>query len=250
MNWLILRGLVREQRHWGDFRGELEESLRAHRADTQVHALDFPGFGSEASRESPYSIDAIVDDLRGRWLALSSGSNQKWGLLAVSLGGMVAMNWTSRYPMDFGRLVLINSSATGLSPLYKRLKPENYPAILSLFAEKDIARREKRILELTTNLRGADLDDRAKKHASFALKVRKKDALAQIVAAIRFRPPLRIETPVLVLASKGDQLVDYSCSEQIALRFKGKLELNDHANHDLPLDDPKWVIGHVTSWLA
>jgi pimeloyl-ACP methyl ester carboxylesterase len=250
MKWLILRGLVREQRHWGNYKQEFESFLRNTDPESQVHTLDFPGFGTEIARASPFSIDEIVDDLRARWQTLKAESEETWSLLAVSLGGMVAMNWTSRYPNDFKRLVLINSSATGLSPLHKRMKPTNYPRVLSLFLEGDLASRERKILEMTTNLKGEALQNRAKAHAGFALKVRKKDAFAQILAALRFKTPKVISVPMLVVGGKGDQLVDVSCSERIAQQFKGTLVTHPTANHDLALDEPNWLMEQILNWIT
>jgi pimeloyl-ACP methyl ester carboxylesterase len=249
MKWLILRGLIREQRHWGDFKRDFEAFLRKTDPAAEVHGLDFPGFGTEADRPSPFSIDGIVDDLRGRWQKLHRDPDEPWSLLAISLGGMVAMNWTSRHPGDFKRLVLINSSATGLSPLHKRMKPENYPHILSLFGVTDILSRERKILELTSNLRGEALEARARRHAGFAQKVRKRDAIAQIVSAIRFRPPGAIPVPLLVVSGRGDCLVDSSCSERIAEKFQGRLVTHETANHDLAIDDSRWLMEQIAFWL-
>ncbi len=250
MKWLILRGLVREQRHWGPFKAEFERYLQARDPSAAVHALDFPGFGTERARPSPFSIEEIVDDLRARWRALKTDPAEPWNLLAVSLGGMVAMSWVSRYPEDFGRLVLINSSARGLSPLHRRMKPENYPRVLALFLEQDIAARERKILEMTTNLSGKALLERADVHAAFALKVNRRDALAQICSAIRFRPPARIPVPLLVVGGKGDRLVDASCSERIAEKYRGKLVLHETANHDLALDEPRWLMEQIDAWIS
>ncbi len=250
MKWLILRGLVREQRHWGDFPEVLLSSLRQSHPEVQIHMLDFPGFGTESGRASPFSIDGIVDDVRARWLQLPKSADEPCFLLAVSLGGMVAMNWVSRYPSDFRGLALINSSATGLSPVTKRLKPENYPRILSLFASNNVEERERKILEMTTNLKGDSLLHLARKHAGFAKKVRKKDALAQIVSALRFKPPKEIRIPLIVLGGKKDGLVDVSCSVRIADRFGGRLELHETGNHDLATDDSPWIAGKLKHWMA
>ena len=252
MKWLILRGLVREQRHWGMFRADFERMLKQTDPMAEVHAIDFPGFGTESHRPSPASISEIVDDLRSRWRSLSTGTKEApepWGLLAISLGGMVAMNWTSRYPGDFQRLVLINSSATGLSPLYKRMKPSNYPHIFGLFFQRDLFSREKKILELTTNLKGEALETRARWNTEIAKEIRQADAAAQILSALRFKTPKAIPVPTLVLSSKGDTLVDYSCSERIAHRFGARLAIHDTGNHDLSIDAPEWIAAEVTAWL-
>jgi len=248
MKWLILRGLVREQKHWGNFPVEFERGLKEKDPEAKVYCLDAPGFGTEHARPSPTSISGIVDDFRSRWQRLRS-PNDEWCLLAISLGGMIAMDWTSRYPQDFKKAVLINSSVGGLSPIHHRMRPVNYPVIASLFAIRDLAKREEKILSLTTNLTSDQIKEKARIQAQFAKPIRKKDAAAQIFAATRFRPPARIEIPVLVLAAKGDQLVNYSCSEQIAKHFGAQIIYHDTANHDLSTDDPEWISAQVRNWV-
>src|SRR5438552_440235 len=94
--WLLLRGLAREQRHWGRFRPELSARLPP---GAEIHCLDLPGTGTEHLRGSPANIAAIAEDVRERWLGLRGEG--PWGLLAVSLGGMVAMEWCAAHPADF-----------------------------------------------------------------------------------------------------------------------------------------------------
>jgi len=61
-NWLILRGLAREQRHWGPFVDIFEAKVPGSR----VHTLDLPGVGTECQRDSPATVAGIVSDLRER----------------------------------------------------------------------------------------------------------------------------------------------------------------------------------------
>src|SRR5205814_3692341 len=64
--WLLLRGLAREQRHWGAFLPALQAAL----PDARVHCLDLPGAGTEHARTSPANARSIAEDVRQRWLAL------------------------------------------------------------------------------------------------------------------------------------------------------------------------------------
>src|SRR4051812_21219811 len=112
--WLLLRGLAREQRHWGAFPSALARTCDDARG-ADIHCLDLPGTGTEFARRSPSSIRGIVADLRRRWLALD-GHDGPAHLLAVSLGGMVAMQWCADHPDDFAGVVLVNTSAADLSP--------------------------------------------------------------------------------------------------------------------------------------
>lgn len=249
MNWLLIRGLVREQRHWGSFPADFEAAFRELHPEAKVDTIDFPGFGSERHRPSPFSIDEIVDDMRARFLKKNEIS-KPWNLFSISLGGMVALNWVSRYPEDFERLVLVNSSLRDLSPIHHRLKPKNYPKIASLFFEKDRRAREREILRLTSNLTREALETKADTNAEFAEHIRKRDALAQMIAAMRFKSPQGLRLPLLVLCSEQDQLVHFGCSEKIAEKFGAEIRRHKNANHDLSLDAPEWILSETKAWVS
>ena len=229
----------------------LETGLREKDPSAKVFCLDLPGFGTEAHQHSPRSVSGIVENLRERWMKLKraqSAENQDWSLFAVSLGGMVSLQWCSDHPYDFKKLVLTNSSLSGLNPIHQRLRPTNYPTIISLLMSSDVAAREKKILKMTTNLKPDALEMRAKIHTDFALPVRKSDAISQIYAGSRFKAPKKVITPILVLNSLGDRLVNPICSESIAKRYGAPLISHPTGNHDLPTDDPHWIVEQVRNW--
>ena len=58
-HWLFLRGLSREQAHWGEFIKRCERELGWY-----CHAVDLPGFGSEHLRKSPLTMSEIRRDIR------------------------------------------------------------------------------------------------------------------------------------------------------------------------------------------
>ena len=105
MSWLLLRGLSREKRHWRSF----PEQLAAASAGERVLCLDLPGFGTEHARLSPWSMARITDDVRARFLVERGGD--RWSVLGISLGGMVALDWCARHGGDFERCVTVNTSA-------------------------------------------------------------------------------------------------------------------------------------------
>jgi pimeloyl-ACP methyl ester carboxylesterase len=248
MKWLILRGLVREQRHWHEFKGILENKLKSIDPKAEVHALDMAGFGTEVDRVSPKTISGIVDDIRERWLKLKTNPEDQWGILAVSLGGMVAAQWTSHYPNDFVKAVLINSSMSGLSPLHERMIPKNYPKVFQLLLSKNLVQREKTILSMTTNFTREKIQSRAEKQAPYGEKVNRFNALFQIMAAVRFKAPQKIRVPMLVLVADGDSLVSPRCSDAIARQYQAKIIRHPTANHDLAGDDPDWIAQQVCEW--
>jgi pimeloyl-ACP methyl ester carboxylesterase len=72
------------------------------------------------------------------------------------------------------------------------------------------------------------------------------NALRQLWAAARYRAPLtKPQVPLLLLASRGDGLVDPRCSLAIAQRWACEIAMHPWAGHDLPLDDADWVVQQV-----
>jgi pimeloyl-[acyl-carrier protein] methyl ester esterase len=51
--------------------------------------------------------------------------------------------------------------------------------------------------------------------------------------------------PKLILCSKADRLVHYTCSEDIAKTWNCQIEHHNQAGHDLPLDDTNWIINQI-----
>jgi pimeloyl-ACP methyl ester carboxylesterase len=152
-NWLLLRGLMREQRHWEGFPARLQRCF----PDARVILADLPGFGREYHKSSPSRIPDITDWLREHWQAERSRGPLK--LLALSLGGMVALDWARRYPAEVSAVVLINSSLAGISPFYHRLRPSVYwPLLKWCLWQRDPLRQEATILQLTSQYFADDLD--------------------------------------------------------------------------------------------
>lgn len=244
-HWLLLRGLTREARHWGAF-----PEVLARKLDAQVTTLDLPGAGTENQRAAPTTIPATTDDLRDRFVAQRTGA-EAWGLLAVSMGGMVALDWCHRHGADFSRLVLINSSAGNVSPPHHRLRLAMVPSLVRTLRTEDRVLRERRVLEMTTN-GAAPIDATAEAWARFAEErpLGRGVVYRQLYAALRFRAPERIGVPLLVLASARDRFTDPRCSQKIAARYGAPIELHPSAGHDLPLEDPAWITERIGGWLG
>src|SRR5690606_18791937 len=86
MNLLLLRGLIRDHRYWGEF----PSRLQTHAPHLKVHFLDLPGVGTENERECPDTITAIRVDLAKRFhekIAQGKLPKGPWSLLAISMGG-------------------------------------------------------------------------------------------------------------------------------------------------------------------
>jgi pimeloyl-ACP methyl ester carboxylesterase len=247
MHWLLLRGLAREQRHWGDFPLVFARAL----PHTTAHCLDLPGAGTEHRRRSPDTIATIADDVRTRWLALRHAHPGPWGLFGMSLGGMIAMDWCASHPADFARVVLASTSAGDLSRPWRRFGLAILPRAVRVLAGRDAVRRERGILTMTTEL-VANADAIAADWACYPddRPMARTNVLRQLRAASVFRAPPRLDVPTLVMAGAGDRMTDPSCSRRLAARFGAPLVVHPAAGHELCLDAPTWVTGEIASWLG
>jgi len=241
MRWLLLRGLGREIGHWGRFRQCLEQ------LGEQLEFLDLPGAGTERARKVPLSIRQMVEDLRAR-----RGANEPTGLIAVSLGGMIALDWPVRYPAEILRLVIINSSTSSVAWPWERLSPASLATSLCFLLTREDERKETMTLRLTTNLRARALEARAREWAQVRhmRPVRAASVFRQLIAAARFRLESLPSCPILVVRSLGDRLVDPICSERLAKRLGAELLTHPSGGHDLSTDEPDWLAEKIVSWGA
>jgi pimeloyl-ACP methyl ester carboxylesterase len=246
MNWLLLRGLAREQRHWGRFPALLGAQLPGDR----VFCLDLPGTGTEHQRQSPASIAGITADLRARFLALKAQHPGPWRLLGVSLGGMVAMHWCATWQDDFAAVVLINTSAADVSVPWRRMRLAVVPQVLRALVSSDEEARSLRVLQVTARLVERP-EQVAREWARLQLEspVSRVTVLRQLFAAGRFRAPKHLTPAVLVIAAARDPLCDPDCPRRLSSRFHAPLLTHPKAGHDLALDDPEWLAAQVRTWV-
>jgi pimeloyl-ACP methyl ester carboxylesterase len=242
--WIFLRGLVREQRHWGRFVAQFQSVMPG----VQVVTLDLPGNGALHTQPSPTTVRGMVQSCRQQLQALAVPG--PYYLLAMSMGGMVAAQWSADHPDELTAQVLINTSMRPLSPVYQRLRVGNYAALLGLLLGRASGMQwERAILRMTTN---APHDDVLTHWVQWRTQypVSRLNALRQLWAAAWFRVSLATpRVPTLILASRQDHLVSVRCSERLAAQWQAPLRLHPTAGHDLPLDDGVWVatqICHVT----
>ncbi len=242
---VLLRGLTRGRGHWAWFADELQRSLGSQR----VCFIDLPGNGDENQLTSPLSISENLGFLRERIKDLNLA--QPFHLLAISMGGMVAYEWSRQYPEELRSLALINSSFRGISSWHRRLRPSAYPDLARIFLTPNLSQVEWGVLRLVVN----DPDIRSKAYKcilpySMKYSVSRKNFIRQILAASRFRAEGKPPIPTLLMASRKDRLVSYKCSEAASERWGVALQLHSEAGHDLPLDDSPWVLKTYTEFLT
>lgn len=240
--WVLLRGLAREARHWGRFPALLERQLPSGDA---VLALDLPGNGALSRARSPWSIEGMAAAARRQ--RAERDARAPCVLVTLSLGGMVALEWAAQAPQEVEACILINTSAGGLSPPWQRMRPRRWPAGIRSLVPGRVDARE-RAIHAMTSARPADPAVLAQ-WVDYARSqpVTATNMLRQVVAAARFRgtrPPV----PTLLLASHGDRLVSPECSRVMARAWQLALREHPWAGHDLPLDDPDWILEQVARW--
>ena len=245
MLWIFLRGLTRETAHWGSFPADFEQALPG----SKVICLDLPGNGELHHITSPMSISKMVTYCRDE--LIRRGHPPPYFLLAMSLGAMVATEWSYRGAGEVKGCVLMNISLGKFSPFYRRMRPRNYLPLLRLvLLIRDPEETERIILQLTSNQaaqRAQVIDDWVQTRIKHP--VSQANALRQVVAALRYRVCSRVPaTDMLILCSKQDSLVHVDCSLVIASHWKCPVQLHLFAGHDLAFDDPNWVIEKVQQW--
>jgi pimeloyl-ACP methyl ester carboxylesterase len=241
--WVLLRGLMRESRHWGDFPQLLQNSL----AGQVIVTLDFPGNGSLHEEASLSSVALMADYCHAQMA--KSGYAPPYRVLALSLGAMAALAWSRRHPTEVEKLVLINTSIAPYSPFYHRLRPKNYASLILFLLAGSASRREKLILRLTSAKDRSGLWAQWIRYAQ-EYPITQANILRQLFAAMSYRDdPTPPSVPVLLLAAEKDELVNVLCSQLLAEQWDCNICLHASAGHDLPLDDPFWVVQKINEWL-
>ena len=237
--WVLLRGLMRESRHWGDFIAKAQ----ARWPNDQIITIDWPGNGVLYQQTSLSRISDMVAHIR-HTLAGHSGP---YYVLAISLGGMAAVEWCNTYPDEIAACILINTSLRPINPFYQRLRPQSYPDLLRLLFS-DAATKEAIILSLTSQSRpAAALQDWISYQQQYP--VARSNILRQLAAAMRYRAR-KPKVPLLLLSGGQDQLVSPACSATLAQKWQVPCKVHPLAGHDLPLDDSDWILAEINHYLA
>ena len=243
----LLIGLTKETRHWSeDFLKAIKEQLHPK----EIHLVELPGAGKLLHKKSPATISKIVDEARSH---VSFHPERKRLVVAISMGGMVAWEWVTRYPNDFEGMVMINSSLAGVSPTFKRLQPKALVDFFKIAATPKGEVKEKLVLDLCSN----HPENSKKIHPhwtklSLEANMPLPNVLNQLLAAMKFRPKKIPHIPLLVVAAKHDRLAHYSCSEQIANLTKSKFVLCEDktVGHAFHVDAPEFLVTEIKTWLS
>ncbi len=238
--FVLVRGLLREARHWGSFRDILQQEYPA----SQILTPDIPGNGCLHRLTSPDSISEMTDSLRQQ-----IPEHKQLVLIGISMGGMIALDWSQRYPAEVHCAIIINSSLRKVAPFYKRLRWQVYPTVIKMLMLSGAA-RQRVILNLTSN-RYIDNPkllyswQRWQRQYPISLASIKNQLLAAAGFSLCTRPP----QPILIVSSKADRLVDYRCSLYLQHLWHTDYQHHNSAGHDIALDEPVWLVHIIQHWL-
>lgn len=236
----LLRGLARESGHWDP------EFISLMQSQYDLIWLDYPGCGPFLNDSFPKTPDELLLQLNKQ-----IHTTEKIFLVAVSLGGMVALKWAEKFPEKFSGIVLVNSSMADLNPFYQRLKPQAILALLQASTQYNTPAAETRIVNLISN----HSEKRAKTIERWIeiAKLRpmsKRNALRQLAMAAKFRSPKApLKVPMQILVSENDRLASAKCSQQIAVKYAAPIAIHATGGHDLMIDDPQWVSEQIQAFI-
>lgn len=243
IHWVLLRGLARETRHWGGFPKLLKNKCAG------VTTIELPGIGTRFKDDPPWKLENYIPGLRLKYLQIPSET--KMAILGISMGGMLAQSWMDQFPQDFSFGVIINSSSSSLSPFYHRVRPRALKFFLDTLMAKDLYSREKGILKFTTN-KIVVQRKLIEEHMQFTQEYipDTKALIKQLWAAKNFQAPKNLTPQVLFLSSQKDRLTNPLCSQKLAEHFDTDLRTHPDAGHDIPLDDPEWIIRMLENFVT
>lgn len=237
-SWLFLRGLARGVGHWGSFAQTVQERF----PEDRFEFIDLPGNGARFAESSPVRISDYVKDLRSRCSYVQSG--EPFQIFSVSLGSMITVEWMREFPHEVQKAFLVCTSSAGLSPFYERFFINNIPKGLAILGRRsDPAAWEKAVLGLVAN----DHDRRKTEMLSMleydrANPLQPLNVIRQLIAASQYRFPTKAPGDIRLIGSYGDRLVSPKCTLRIAEKWGLKATMHSWAGHDIPIDDPHWLI--------
>ena len=244
--WIFLRGLARSSSHWGSFLDQFKKDF----PQDEIELIDLRGNGDLLHSPSWLSIEDNVRDLRARSRFIQSGCSVH--LLSISLGSMIATEWSRKFPEEIEGAVLINTSDRGTASFFHRMRLRNIRHFLSILKnpQQSVA-SEKIILEMTTNFPGTEMviEEWADIFSKLAPTSR-LNFIRQIIAAARYKfPEHKPKTEILILCGGKDKLVNPICSERIAKMWTLTTHRHPTGGHDLPLEVGDWVCEQIANWL-
>lgn len=245
-NILLLGGLMHEGEHWQ----ELKDKLQALMPEAHILSLDIPGNGTHNKLQSFLSIRKNVHFLRDQWKKRIDYPSDNY-LVSQSMGGMIGMEWSTLFPEDWKKIILINTSHGGISPIYRRFN-FNY-LFRTIFTHWFESKKRKQ--EILYFLKVNDIHKKRKTvekwmKISQLHPVTLKNILKQYWASMNFRKiSANPSVPTHIICSRMDRMVNYKCSEDIAQHWKSPIHYHETAGHDPSIEAIDWLLEVIHSSL-
>lgn len=239
---VLLRGLTRGCNHWADFPKQLNQAF----PDVKLAFIDLAGNGLRTNESSPITIKTALQDIRNQ--VKRQGIAFPIDILALSLGGMITLQWLNDFPDEINQAIVINSSHSKLSKTSERMRPSTIAKLVTGVL-LPASLRERIIYSVTSNhLLNTNITNQWVLEAN-THTVSRLNFIRQVFIARSFTTNLRInKKQLLLLASSSDRLVNASSSKALAKKTGADLKTNKMAGHEITLDDPDWVINHAASF--
>ncbi|GMQ46569.1 alpha/beta fold hydrolase [Vibrio sp. 10N] len=239
---VLVRGLLREAGHWH----LMVDALKRLDNELLILTPNVPGNGCLYHETSPMQIELMLEPL----LEQLPSHIERYHVVAISMGSMLASHWAHLYGDKVASLTLINPSFARYSPIHQRF---NLRAIPKLLSAKLQGRRafEKAILDITfpdhvTNpsILAYHLALNSKHPVKFC------NAIRQLIAAAKFvGPSLPPRCPTQVITSKHDKLVRSQAGQAVANGWNVHHRSFYSDAHDLPADSPTELADYLYQWL-
>lgn len=228
--WVLLRGLGRDKRHFGQFLAQFKQAF----INDKIITIDTLGNGEFRHLKSPTNIAQYTDHCRQKLNQIHN--NQPIELVALSLGGMVGIDWANRFPTQINSLTIMNTSAANLTPPYRRMKISTLARLLYAFViDRSPKAIESAIIKATSNQ--SDLDSIIHHWTDIRLAgaTSTRNMICQLLAAATFKAAPSAGHKVLILTSQHDNIVNHQASHDLQQFFDCDIHIHPSAGHDLSL---------------
>ncbi len=240
---VLVRGLLKESGHWQ----YMVDALTQASPELITVTPNVPGNGERYREITPSTIEEMLPSM----LEQLPSNCERYHLVAISMGSMLASHWAHTLPGQVASLTMINPSFSRYSPFWHRINLRGLASIITSGLKGSDA-FQKSILEWTSPMSVNQLEvlehyqTLARKHPVSALNI-----FRQLWAAAQFKgrsePPA---CPTQVIISTEDKLVASRCGEAIATAWQSDITRFDCDAHDLPLAKPHALSDHLLHWLA
>jgi 3-oxoadipate enol-lactonase len=238
---LLIQGMAGHHRMWG------EPFLDALASDFDVVTFDHRGVGDSSDVPGPFTVADLAADSVALLDALDWSDAHVMG---ISLGGMVAQEFSLQHPERVRTLVLGCTYAGGAGTTMTAPGPLRMIQAMNT-GDIDVAIRTAYEANLSPDFRRDEAQFEPFKTASLSVRVRVPTVLRQAQAAYVHDTSARLPDlalPTLVAHGTVDEMIDAANGSYLAeLIPKARLEILDGLGHLFWWEQPDAVAGLVRS---